>query len=429
MDRKQQVSQRVREYFGERLDDVVEMVRQDRQDMRSWQEPAHVRGMMRSTRRLESGEDRNADKDTLTERSLGDADLGSALGEPDAGRRREMTSQLLELGVSGLLKATRGTGSDLTAQETLGLEAVLLLYGRPAVLVTNEGIESPPPFWNQLEDLREEVELTQRGVGRIELLGHPEYDWAGTGFLVSDNVLMTTRRIAELFTEPRDGGWQFRPGISAWMNYRPGFQDVSAANYRIRAVIGIHDRYDLALFEVERPQVNGTSPVPLSLAAQPPSRREGQQVYLVGYPVRDARRNEPETISRLFRDVYNVKRVQPGQLRGELTFGEITLLRHDAAPLGQNAGAPVIDLETQQVLAMQSTGRFMEASTAVPLYLLRDDALLQKAGVSFAEATPRDRQNILGQVERLARSRYWNEARSMIENLYARAFGYETNRR
>ena len=428
MDRKQQLSQRVREYFGERIDDVIEMVRQDRQDMRSWQEPAHVRGMMRSARRLEGGEDRGGN--TLTENATGDPDLGPALGEPDAGRRREMTAQLLELGVGGLQKAMRGPGNDLTAQETLGLEAVLLLYGRPAVLVTGEGLESPPPFWNQLEDLREEVELTQRGVGRIELLGHPEYDWAGTGFLVSDNVLMTTRRIAELFTERREGGgWQFRPGISAWMNYRPDFQDLSAANYRVRAVIGIHDRQDLALFEVERPQANGASPVPLSLAAQPPERRDGQEIYLVGYPVRDARRNEPEAISRLFREVYNVKRVQPGQLRGELTFGEITLLRHDAAPLGQNAGAPVIDLETQQVLAMQSTGRFMETSTAVPLYLLRDDALLRQAGVTFADASPRDRQNILGQVERLARSRYWNEVRSMIENLSLRAFGYETNRR
>ena len=91
MDRRQQVSQRVREYFGERLDDVIEMVRQDRQDMRSWQEPAHVRGMMRSARRQENGEDRNSD--TLTERALGEADLGSTLGEPDAGRRREMTAR------------------------------------------------------------------------------------------------------------------------------------------------------------------------------------------------------------------------------------------------------------------------------------------------------------------------------------------------
>ena len=298
MDRKQQLSQRVREYFGERIDDVIEMVRQDRQDMRSWQEPAHVRGMMRSARRLEGGEDRGGN--TLTENATGDPDLGPALGEPDAGRRREMTAQLLELGVGGLQKAMRGPGNDLTAQETLGLEAVLLLYGRPAVLVTGEGLESPPPFWNQLEDLREEVELTQRGVGRIELLGHPEYDWAGTGFLVSDNVLMTTRRIAELFTERREGGgWQFRPGISAWMNYRPDFQDLSAANYRVRAVIGIHDRQDLALFEVERPQANGASPVPLSLAAQPPERRDGQESqgednYRIFWDFRPATQKHPK---------------------------------------------------------------------------------------------------------------------------------------
>ena len=44
MDRRQVIVQRVREIFGERLDDVLHMVRQDRQDMRGWQEPAHVRG-------------------------------------------------------------------------------------------------------------------------------------------------------------------------------------------------------------------------------------------------------------------------------------------------------------------------------------------------------------------------------------------------
>ena len=158
---------------------------------------------------------------TLTERSAFDLDMGAGAGEIDCARR-EMTALLLDQGSAGLQKALRGSGSDLSPQETLGLECILLLYGRPAVLVTNDGLASVPPFWNQLEDLRDEIELAQRGVGRIELLGHPEYDWAGTGFLVSDNVLMTTRRIAELFIEPRENGWQFRPGISAWMNYRPG---------------------------------------------------------------------------------------------------------------------------------------------------------------------------------------------------------------
>src|SRR5436305_1671492 len=84
-------------------------------------------------------------------------------------------------------------------------------------------------FGNRVEDQREDIEMAQRGVGRIELLGHPEYDWAGTGFLVNDNVLMTTRRTAELFIENRDGGWRFRPGITTWMDYRSPYQCLSSA--------------------------------------------------------------------------------------------------------------------------------------------------------------------------------------------------------
>jgi hypothetical protein len=143
----------------------------------------------------------------------------------------------------------------------------------------------------------------------------------------------------------------------------------------------------------------------------------------MGYPVRDARRNEPEPVARIFRDVYNVKRVQPGLLRGTLTFHQIPFLRHDCAPLGQNTGAPLIDLETQQVLGLQTTGRYLEPGTAVPLWVLRDDPLLRRAGVTFMQATDQERRTAVEQVERLARSRFWNEARQTIAGLYQRAFG------
>ena len=36
-------------------------------------------------------------------------------------------------------------------------------------------------------------------------------------------------------------------------------------------------------------------------------------------------------MARIFRDVYNVKRVQPGLLRGTFAFHEVQLLRHDCA--------------------------------------------------------------------------------------------------
>jgi hypothetical protein len=417
MDRRQMIVQRTRELIGERTDDVLHMVRQDRQDLRGWQEPAHVRAAVR--RIVQEGGSPEAESATLT----ADLEFGRTAAEPDRGQQREAIGQLLEAGAAALEKVGRTSTPELSPEEILGLECILLLYGRPAVLVSQGRLASVPPLWNILEDQREDVELAQRGVGRIELLGHPEYDWAGTGFLVNENTLMTTRRIAELFIENRSGPWTFRPGISAWMDYRSAHQAVATAGCRVRGVRGIHDLYDLALLEVEAVQINGSAPAPLAVAAQAPARIEGRPVYLIGYPVRDARRSEPERITRIFRDVYNVKRVQPGLLRGQLRFHEIQLLHHDCAPLGQSAGAPILDLETHQVVGIHLSGRYLETSTAIPLYLLRDDPLLQRAGVTFAEATSQDRELVAGQLERLARSRFWAEARAVIGNLYQRAFG------
>ena len=53
------------------------------------------------------------------------------------------------------------------------------------------------------------------------------------GGLVNDDVLMTTRRTAEVFTENRNEVWQFRPGITTWMDYRSPYQCVASAGYRV----------------------------------------------------------------------------------------------------------------------------------------------------------------------------------------------------
>jgi hypothetical protein len=421
MDRRQMLVQHAREFFGERIEDVLHNIRQDRQDLRGWQEPAHVRAVVRRTVR----EDREGDDSSAPGRvAVSELEVCRTAGEPERGQQREAVGQLLEAGTVALEKVIRNTAMELTPEETAGLECVLLLYGRPALLLDDDGqLAGVPPFWNVLEDQRDEIETIQRGVGRIELLGHPEYDWAGTGFLVTDEILLTSRRVGELFTEKRDEHWQFRPGISVWMNYRSAFQQVAEAGYRVRNVVGMHDQYDLALLEVERPQSNGRTPVPLALAAVEPPYLENRPIYLLGYPVRDARRNEPEAMARVFRDVYNVKRVMPGQLRGVLTFGEVRLLRHDAAPLGLTAGSPLLDLESHEVIGMQTTSRYLDGATAVPLYLLRDDPLIRRAGITFAVATREERESTTAQLERLSRTRFWRETQASIQELYRKAFG------
>jgi hypothetical protein len=98
-------------------------------------------------------------------------------------------------------------------------------------------------------------------------------------------------------------------------------------------------------------------------------------------------------------------------------------LQHDCGPLGQSCGACIFDLETHQVLGLQLYSRYLERGTAIPLWVLRDDPLFRRAGVCFAEATSHDLETTTSQIERLTRSRYWNEVRATVGNYYQRAFG------
>lgn len=421
MDRYQSLTNAAGQIFAGRFDSIHQAVYQDRETLRGWEEPAHLRSVMR-----QAIPGLAAAEEQATEIAVSEAPYARGAAEPDPGEQREAIGRLLEAGGGALEKVARSQAQDLADEEALGLECVLLLYGRPALLVSQQGeVGSIPAFWSRLEEHRDEIETFARGVGRIELLGHPEYDWASTGFLVSDACLMTTRQTAELFAErAEEGRWQFRPGISAWVDYQPQYRRPSAAACRVLSVIGVHERYDLALLEIESQQTVAGAPVPLSLAGRAPGDLEGRPVYLAGYPARDARRNEPEPIARIFRDVYNVKRVQPGILRGLTRFRDVGLLEHDCSVLGHSAGSCLVDLETQQVIGMHVAGRYLESGSAIPLWMLRDDPLLKRAGVSFVEpASEGDLQTATRRLERLARTRLWGETQEAIGRLYQRALG------
>ena len=168
---------------------------------------------------------------------------------------------------------------------------MLSLYARPSLLLTNNRLGAVPEMWSCLGEQCQDVEMVQRGVGRLELMGHPEWDWAGTAFLINETTLMTTRRTAEIFCEMQGQNWTFRPGITAWMDYGCEPQRQASAGCKVRGVIGVHDRYDLALLEVEP----SPEACPLVLSSISPMEMRGRPVYMVSFPVCDARRSEPET--------------------------------------------------------------------------------------------------------------------------------------
>lgn len=335
---------------------------------------------------------------------------------------------LLETGVAALGKLPLVPDKPLTADELLGLECLLVLYGRPPVPVDQRGeLSDIPASWNTLADQREEIEIVQRAVGRIELQGHPELRWGGTGFLLSETCVVTSRRVAECFARRGDARpWTFRPGTAAVVDYAPPAGRLGMPTQTIRSVMGVHDVYEIAWLEVEPSSDAGVMPWDLDLmllAAEAPAAA-GNLVYLIGHPVRDSRHHVPAAVARIFDHVYGVKCIQPGTLLGEMSSERGGLLYHDCAALGMAEGSCLVDLETHQVLGLHLTNGYLDPGTAVPLWALREDPRMQHSGATFADSAVSDELvTATIQLRRLARSAAWSEIRDQVRNCYRRSFG------
>ena len=96
----------------------------------------------------------------------------------------------LAAGRRGLTKIRRAgdTRPSLTEEEVTGLEAIIILEGRPAILIRDGHFAPPPVEWAILEEYRQTIERILPSVGRVEVTGHPRLDWIGTGFLVAPTL-------------------------------------------------------------------------------------------------------------------------------------------------------------------------------------------------------------------------------------------------
>ncbi|CAM5652040.1 hypothetical protein GCM10010343_35550 [Streptomyces avidinii] len=295
---------------------------------------------------------------------------------------------VLEAGVRGLEKLAAGRGGDVDEDEDFGVEAIVLLEGRPAILVQGQDFASPPGDWALLEGLRPGIRESIARVGRVEVTGLAELDWLGTGFLVSPFAVMTNRHVAAEFTRADgEGGFTFRHGMGARVDTAEELgaaADDDSFEFDVTEVIGIHPDVDMALLRVSpSTRGGGVLPTPLAVAGDAPAELAGRPVYVVGYPAADGRRNEPEAMSRIFMDIYNVKRLQPGTATGLVPDGAGSTMTHDCSTLGGNSGSPVFDLADHRVLGLHFGGRFRSGNFAVPLFQLTDDPLLARAEVNW----------------------------------------------
>jgi hypothetical protein len=305
-------------------------------------------------------------------------------GEADdpvlAATRRER-ERVVARGIDGLFKLAQRREDDLDDAERFGLRAIVSLEGRPAILIEDGDFGPPPPEWSRLTDRRAQIREVIARSGRVEVDGHVELDWVGTASLVAQGTLMTNRHVAEEFCARKGERWTFRQGMTPRIDFLAERGSTASLDFEITEAIGIHEAHDLALLRVESSSSDGRAlPEPLAVAGSEPRDLYERDVYVVGYPAWDSRRNEPEPLRRIFADVYNVKRLQPGRAVGYSTM--YSALEHDCSTLGGNSGSPVVDLETSQVIGLHFGGRYGVGNYAVPLWTLADDPLFAQADLN-----------------------------------------------
>jgi len=304
----------------------------------------------------------------------GNTPVGRAMAEV---AEREVTD-----GLDGMKKLELGQDDRITPREQAGLEAIILLAGRPAILIQEGDFMEPPKLWADLKNVREQIKDAIRRVGRIEVSNNPNFEWLGTGFLAGTDVIITNRHVALEFSKRmNDGNWTFRAPMSASVNLRAELGSESTLAFKVTSIIGIHEDHDMAMLRVERASGTDRLPEPLPIATTPPAALKGNKVYVIGYPAWDGRRNDPEPMKRVFAEIYNVKRLQPGEVSGHAL--EAFEVFHDCSTLGGNSGSPVFDLNTHRVLGLHFGGRFLEKNHAVPLWTLQSDDLVKRARLNF----------------------------------------------
>ena len=282
----------------------------------------------------------------------------SALGEELVGRRADDV-ELESLGAAG--------GPPLDEFEA---ESIIMREGRPVLAIKRDEaqlvFEDPTSLvWkSRLTDASAALTRAAKAVGRIEVEGH-SLGWVGTGWLVAPDTIVTNRHVAVEFGRDDGTRFVFQKGLvggdmRASIDLLEEIDREDSLAFELLEILHIEDANgpDLAFMRVD--QIAGDPPPePIRLAdfTQPE-----ELVAVIGYPARDSRIPDVALMDDLFGDVYNKKRLAPGQLLPRQ--GDVE--RHDCTTLGGNSGSVVLSLSSGDAVGLHFAGRFMQSNFAVP---------------------------------------------------------------
>jgi S1-C subfamily serine protease len=244
-------------------------------------------------------------------------------------------------------------GERPTPKQVAALEFVIRLM-RPVAL-SREGELAPlnptvAPAFPDWTKFQKSVKPFLYSVGRIDIVPKES---VGTGFLVSDGVLVTNKHVLDILSK---GTGELEEGQAVVrFKYEAGLPDEEEP-VNITGVIAAHEELDIALLQVKKQKFTKTrKPFALDTGLV----EAGQPVVALGYPLDDPVRN-PLFIRALFGNVFGVKRAAPGEVS---SLGEQSIY-HDCSTLGGNSGSPIVSMKTARVVGLHREGSFLYRNEA-----------------------------------------------------------------
>lgn len=290
---------------------------------------------------------------------------------------------------------------ELTPLHVTLLEAIIKQAERPAIKILENSFETPrTDYWKtRLEPHRAIIDMAIKSVGRIEVREHPQgFDYVGTGWLVTDDIVVTNRHVAQTFASQEGTNFSFQINpfenktIEVNIDFIEEFRINKKAEFEIIDVLYIEPQQgsDIAFLKVKR---NGDVPRSfIPLATEVP--KGGREIAVIGYPAKDSHRNplEPAKLYEIFEDIYDVKRLQPGEVISATSVLEaVPVFTHDCSTLGGNSGSVVLDYKTGKAIGLHFGGRFKKENYAVPATIIQQrlDAFLSgKLKISSITESP-----------------------------------------
>lgn len=251
-------------------------------------------------------------------------------------------------------------------------ETIVLRTGRPVLTVKNDQPDlvfrdAESEVWRKrLENAKEQIHRAVLATGRVEVQHHPTFEWIGTGWLVREDIIVTNRHVAQEFARRQGSRFTFRQGtlgraMRASVDFLEEFGRSEERTFTLKDVLHIEGDAgpDIALLRVAP---HSTQPLAEPIALSPHAPIANQQVATIGYPARDSRIPEQDLMEDIFGDVFDKKRLAPGQVVRTASGS----LEHDCSTLGGNSGSVVLDLESGEAVGLHFAGRFLVANFAVP---------------------------------------------------------------